>query len=469
MLTISIEDNAVKLTVFQGRRVKAAIAEPLDNGLVQDGVVLDKVKVGNVISGILTSHEIREKEAIACVSSVHSIYRVIYMPNIDKNLMAEAARREMERVSPVPLDTLYSSWQDIKISNVETALCLLGIPRDNIDSVSSTIAEAGLKLKLLELKPLSVARVATEGTATVIDVGEGGFDIVIKDRGIAELIRSLSFSSSSMTDKDKVAQIKDEAARTISYYNSSHPERLIGNETPCYLAGDLKDSLMQALEYFIKPMPAIITYPAGAEEEQYTANTGLASRSNNTVSKYLRVEMNVLPGVSAVGAAPAANLVPVIVFTICTVIVASTFFITQVLMRETVNLQAQVDERTKLVTQAQVQLKQGVDQLKQEQESSKAALNTFKAPLNYLAQQRSSINTELGKAISILPATIYLNNIVYDNVVIYIEGTAPNESMVMDYARELRFSGLYRLVMTTNVENRDYNEIFFRIALTLNR
>ncbi len=469
MLTINIEDNAIRLTVFQGRRVKTAISESIASGLVQDGVVIDKAAVSGVISSILDSHDIKEKEVCACVSGVHSIYRVVYVPNIDRNLLAEAARREMERASPVPLDTLYASWQDMKVSNVETALCLLGIPRDNIDSVSSTIAESGLTLKYLELKPLCVARVANERTATVIDVGESGFDIVIKDRGIPELIRSLSFPSSTMSDLDKVTQIKDEAARTISFYNSSHRERLISNETPCYLAGGLKESLAEALGYVIKSMPPFLAYPSGVAEDQFTANTGLAIRSNKSASRNMQVDINVLPGISAVRAAPSANLIPLVAFAVGAVIVASVFFITQAISRETMNLQIQVNEKTKQVTEVQKQLKEEVDKLKQDLDNSKLAVNSMKTPLNYLAQQRSMVNTELGKVISTLPATMYLTAVTSDGIVINIEGTAPNENMVIDYARDLRYSGLYSLVMINFVQNLDYSEIIFKINIILNR
>jgi type IV pilus assembly protein PilM len=469
MLTIDIDDKSVNLTVYQGRRVRNAVSAFLEDGLVQDGVVVDISAVGRVITDILGTHKITEKEVYASVSGVHSIYRVVYVPNIEKSLLAEAARREMERASPVPLESLYSSWHDIRISRNEIALCLSGIPRDNIDSVTGVIKEAGLRLKWLELRPLAVARVPEEGTAIIIDVRESGFDIVIKDRGIPELIRSLSFSSSTMNDQDKVSQIKEEAARTISFYNSSHRERLIGSETPCYLSGGLKDSLSQTLGYVIKPMPEIMSYPAEVDADVFCVNTGLAVRQNKAASKYMQVGLNVIPGIPTAGAAPEANLVPLVAFAIGAVIVASTFFITQAISRETMNLQTQVNEKTKLVTEAQKQLKEEVDKLKKELDNSKQAVNALKTPIGYLDQQRVRINTELGGVISALPATMYLTAVSSDNVVMNVEGIAPNESMVVDYARDLRYSGLYSLVIITNVENRDYSEIFYKINLILRR
>lgn len=176
-----------------------------------------------------------------------------------------------------------------------------------------------------------------------------------------------------------------------------------------------------------------------------------------------------IPGIPTAGAAPEANLVPLVAFAIGAVIVASTFFITQAISRETMNLQTQVNEKTKLVTEAQKQLKEEVDKLKKELDNSKQAVNALKTPIGYLDQQRVRINTELGGVISALPATMYLTAVSSDNVVMNVEGIAPNESMVVDYARDLRYSGLYSLVIITNVENRDYSEIFYKINLILRR
>src|SRR4030042_988792 len=139
MITLNFEDLTIKLTVVRGKKVSAAFKVPLESGWIQNGVIINKNEVSQVLIKTLTENHINEKEVIACISGVHSIYRFIYAPMVERNLLGEVAQREIERVIPVPLETIYTFWQDVKISKVEMALCLVGVPRDNIDSIIETI------------------------------------------------------------------------------------------------------------------------------------------------------------------------------------------------------------------------------------------------------------------------------------------------------------------------------------------
>ena len=216
---------------------------------------------------LLVDNRINDKDVSVCVSATHSIYRVVFVPRLERALMAEAARKEMERVCPVPLDTLYTSWQDIKTSDVEVGLCLLGLPHDNVDSVIDTMTIAGLRLKSLELKPLAVSRVVDEATAIVVNIQANGFDITVLDDGIPELIRSLTFPQTDMPDTEKIAVVKEELARTVNFHNSSRTERQLGNDTACFISGQTQDMVLQDIGYIVKPLPELLTYfsASGAE------------------------------------------------------------------------------------------------------------------------------------------------------------------------------------------------------------
>ena len=59
MLTVNIEDNSVKITSVRGKRVVFAVETPLQPGWVQNGVVMEKAHVGQVISMVLSQYRIR--------------------------------------------------------------------------------------------------------------------------------------------------------------------------------------------------------------------------------------------------------------------------------------------------------------------------------------------------------------------------------------------------------------------------
>jgi len=111
MITINIEDSLAKITLVSGKRVVFASEAPLEAGWVQGGIVFEKAHVSQVISMVLAQNKIRDKDVVASVSGMQSIYRVVYVPKLDRALLAEAARKEMARAIPVPLASLIPHGQ----------------------------------------------------------------------------------------------------------------------------------------------------------------------------------------------------------------------------------------------------------------------------------------------------------------------------------------------------------------------
>jgi len=469
MLTVNIEDNSVKITSVRGKRVVFAVESPLQPDWVQNGVVMQKAHVGQVISMVLAEYRIREKEVSACVSGIHSIYRVVYVPKLGRALLMEAARKEMERAIPVPLDSLYTSWSDIKISENETALCLVGLPFENVDSVTDVLKLAGLQVKYLELKPLAISRVIDEKTAIMLNVQANSFDLTIINDGIPELIRSLPFAVQGMGDGDKVAMVKEEIDRTVNFYNSSHPNSPLNNQTPFILSGYFRETLFMILQYAVKPAPVLLMYPEGQDDNVFTANTGLALR---TLNRLTRVDLNVIPRAAPSAkqaAATGASPLPLVALIICALAVGGMFVMSSMAESETAKLQAQVNEKAKLLSDMQKTYGAETAKVTTERESYQKILDTVKAPLTSLAAQRSLTNRDIGAAISMLPGTVYLTNIIVGGASIDLEGAAPSEEILLNYTRDLRNLNIYSLVMIRSVNNSSYTEIKFVVTLTLRR
>ena len=469
MLTVNIEDDSVKITSMRGKRVAFAVETPLQPGWVQNGVVLQKAQVGQLISTVLAQYSIREKEVSACVSGMHSVYRVVYVPRLAPALLAEAARKEMERAIPVPLDSLYTSWSDIKISAHEIALCLVGLPFDNVNSITDVLKLAGLQVKYLELKPLATARVTDEKTAIMLNVQAHSFDVTIIADGIPELIRCLPFPEPAMSEGDKAATIKEEIDRTVNFYNTSHPGSPLNNLTPCIISGYYRGTLSMILGYAVKPAPVLLLYPEEQDDNVFTANTGLALR---TLNRLTRVDVNVIPRptpaagqVATTGAGP----LPLVALVICALAVLGMFIINRMGESETIRLQLQMNEKTKLLSDIQKTYRDETAKAIAERESYQKILDTVKGPLTALAAQRDLTKRDLREAISVLPATIYLTKITVSSSSIQMDGAAPSEEILLNYARALRNQGIYNLVLISSMSNSTYTEITFTITVNLKR
>ncbi len=469
MLTVSIEDTSARITCVRGTRVTFASEAPLQPGWVQNGVVLERAHVSQVISMMLAQYKIREKDTVASVSGIHSVYRVIYVPKLDRALLAEAARKEMTRVVSVPLSSIYTSWTDVKISDNEIALCLVGLPFDNVNSVMETLKLCGLRMKYLELKPLAVSRVIDEKTAIAVNVQPNSFDLTVVNDGVPEIIRSLPFSgAATMSDGDKARTVKEEVDRTINFYNSIHQNNPLGQQIYCIVSGILRETLSMVMGYPVKAAPALLTYPPGQEGNDFIVNSGLALRTINQLTK---VDINVMPSATPVARPSAAAIspTPLIALGVCAVLALGMWVMSGTAEKQTSDMQLLLKQKTAQLSSMQTQYRDVTDQAIKSLDIDQQLLNRLNAPIKYLSDQRGLINRDLGQVFASLPATVYLTNVSDDGNVILVQGSAPSEEILLNYARDLRKSGLFKLVLISSVGTSTYTEVTFTMQLTVNQ
>ena len=324
-------------------------------------------------------------------------------------------------------------------------------------------------MKGLELKPLSVARVVDERTAIVVNVQLNGFDITVLGDGIPELIRSLPFPQTAMSDEEKGALFRDEIERTVEFYNSSRIENLLGSDAKCFVSGYLSSELTAVLPYIVKPLPALMTYPQGIDQARYAANTGLAIRVAGG-SRVLKVEFDVTPQAAPFEMAPPkASRAPVVAAVTAAVLIIVVFAMNSIAGITTSSLKAQVDDETKMVADTQKLVKEQGDKAVALRDQSRQTLDRLRTPLDYLSRQRTYSNRDLGDIIAALPGVMYITSLQDNGVSLSISGLALNGDMALEYARSLQQSGLFSKVDITSITNNSYNETNFTISILPNR
>lgn len=464
MFTLDIEDTCIKMMVVKGRRVETAATLPLEPGQVEDGVVVDKPAVSQRIKELMAAHGVVEKQVVLSISGIHSIYRVVSLPRLPKGLLSEAARREMDRVMPVPLNELYTSWQAIPVSDIEIAICLVGLPRNTIDAMLDTLHEAGLESSVMDIRPLALARVTDEKDALIINVQPASFDIVVMVDGIPELLRSLPFPSGDVSAADKVAAVKEELDRTVTFYNSSHKASPINENIAAFVSGELGDMLVEALGYPVKPLPEWLSYPEGFVASEYAANIGLALKQGGIGRSQVRVDINVVPAAYLPKPRPIVEVVSWAFVVIAVAVLVPLAVLTQREYRESSALQTQVD-----AAQLQVRVREGtkadVEELQAKVAQAKAATAVFEQPLDDFEAQRERVNRDLSKVTSLLPGTIDLDSIDYGEEDLEISGTAPDEAAILSYCRSLRDTGRFSEVLVSDMHEVEYNEWDFTLTL----
>jgi Tfp pilus assembly protein PilN len=377
--------------------------------------------------------------------------------------MEEAAKREMERLMPVPLNELYTSWQAINVSDIDTVMCLVGMPRSTVDAMLETLRQAGLQPEAMDVRPLALARVADERDALIINVQPFGFDIVVMIDGIPELLRSLPFPADAASPDEKIAEVKEELERTVGFYNSSHKGSEITNRMAVFVSGELGEMLAGALEYRGKPLPQLLMYTDSLNTSEYAANIGLALRQTRVDISPARVNLNVTPEIYLPKPFPTIQLASWAFILVGIAVLVMFGALTLQKYRGTIALNTQVNN-----IQSQVEARQGTEsaikQLQTQTDAAKKAVAVFKQPLDSAKAQRAKVNGDISRVTSLLPGIIDVTSISYGTG-ITVTGTAPDDTIIVDYVRALRNSGQFSQVLISNMSEIEYNQWQFSLTL----
>ncbi len=471
IVALYIDDTSIRLLTTTGRQVKRWANLSLEAGLVKDGVIVDEAEVAAKVNELLRANRVTAREVVVGLSGLHCLCRVVTLPRLSKTLLAEAVRREAERVVPVPLDQLYLSWQTISTLGKEMQVFIAAFPRNSADALIRTLRQAGVEPYLVDLAPLSLARVVNEATAIIVDVRSTEADIIVMVDRVPQLIRTLSFPSEAQTKQEKLLTVKEEIDRTLKFYNSSHSENPLESNLPIYVSGELAQmsqehqSLSDELGHPVLPLSSPLKCSKQLDSGHYMVNTGLvlkelspAKRATSSV-----VNLNTLPEAQQPEASSPAKILTAAGIVVATGLLVLTAIFVRSTAADTASLQTQLDSTGQLLKQKQTQQqsqKEAIAELEQKVADIEATYITFADALDDFDQQQEIGNNNLDTVTSALPSTVNLSDIINASDELTISGTSPSEADILEYATTLRGSGRFSQVIVTNIEQAEEGMTF---------
>jgi type IV pilus assembly protein PilM len=472
--TIYIDDSAISVLVAKVRKVQKWASMPLESGLVKGGVILEEDAVASKVRELWQNEKIGASRVIAGISGINCLYRLLTLPELPKDILPEAVRREAGRVLGVPLEQLYLSWQTLPSLRGETLIYLTASPRNSVDALISTLHKAGLNPYLMDLRPLALARATTEPGAIIIDLQPASFDIVVITGGIPQVIRSLPLAQEASMEK-KMRIVKEELDRAITFYNSSHMDRPIGAAAPLLVSGELAEQpdtwefLKGRQECSIQPLPSPIEVAEDFPASQYMTNIGLALKELTPGKAAISIiDFNILPRAYQPKARPVSEIlfIPVIIAGIALVVFG--VFFNSTASRHTDALRSELANINQMVISQQVQVKETLA-LNEEASSLEETVAAFTTTLDDFKTGRGEVNGDLAEINSCLLGGIKDSplSISDDGDNIKVTGLASNENAVFSYAKDLRDSKRFVLVVISKMDKlKDKPGMGFTLTLT---
>jgi type IV pilus assembly protein PilM len=475
-VTLYIDDTSIRLLITSGKRIIKWADSPLEPGLVQNGVVQKEAEVANNVKLLFQDLKLRAQKVIVGVSGLHCLTRPFTLPQMPKEMLDEAVKREAKRLLPVPLEQLYLSWQTIPTPNGKTNVFLVAIPCQAADALFKTLAQAGIKPYLMDLKPLALARVAREANTIIVDVQPTEFDILILVDGIPHSIRTVPLPSEVLSWQKKLPMIKKDLERTIEFYNTNNPEKPLLPTQPLLVSGELanekelQESLAKEFGYPVLPIaPPLECSDTGLDPNHYLVNMGLTLKEMAPENRAgsLATNLNVLP--SPYRTKPA-SLTNVLAIPSIAIAVGLSFFLVLLIQNASADIASMYGELNTFDQPLQQRLAQrqalneNIVELQRQITEAETAGGSFTAAVNLVEKQGNQADS-IKVAVDNLPGVMRLTSVNYDGTTLILNGWSPSEEEILSYLRVLDGNDRFSEITITGLSRNESEGMDFTLVL----
>jgi len=476
-IALHIEDNCIKLVIVRGIRIEGWATYHLEEGLVSQGVVIETDKVAAAINELLVLKKVSEKKVSVALSSINSIFRVITLPAVPDKMLSEAVANEAGRILPVSLNDVYHSYQVLpSAQKEEMRLFLAAYPQQSTDALLETMRKAHLKVETLELAPLALARCIKAPKAIVVNAWLTYLDVLVMVDRIPQVIRSVWLPVEGANPAERTAAIREEIERTITFFNNSFPDNAIDKTTPVLICGDLaREEEPLELGYPVSVALPGLQYEGSFDPAGYIVNLGIAlkgSKARGTDDLQSLIDFNALPEAYKT---PSFSLTRVLVPVGLGVAAIGLYY--GWLLVEDARLEASIaKENFTTVQVANARLTAENRVLETELATIEGQLPPLQAEAKTLEDKIKAINVNqayfnsnfgllgsglvknnsgLAATIAVIPEGMLVTDVQLSSEGASITGQAPEEALVLEYARLLRARPEINAVVVSSVEMPD--------------
>ncbi len=468
--TLFIRDDAINLLVMDGKRVDKWASLPLEPGMVSQGRIIDEAQVAEKLKELFKLQKATMGRVIAGLSGHNSVYRIITMPELPEAVLPEAVKREAARVIPVPLDEVYLAHQALPTLMGETRVFLAAYPRNIADTLHRTLEQAGLQPYIMDLAPLALCRTVNEPRSIIVNARLDHLDIVVMADRIPQLIRRLALPGEEASLSERVPTIAEEIDRTIAFYNSSHQEQPLGSTVPMFVCGDLVEvpdswpSLAGKTGCPVSILPSPVESPPGFKANDFIINIGLAFKELLPEGdNFSLVNINALPEIYLPKPVRLPNIIAPIGITIGVGILIYMGFLVYNRASHTDALLAELDPVNSNIAQENREiesLKEQVELIEPQFAALEAITDIFDNTFNSLGAVRDKVSGDLNQIVSVLPRDVNLTDLNHMGDALRVWGEAPDEGDIFEYARDLRASGRFSVVIISSIEAIEVDDEF---------
>ena len=280
---------------------------PLQEGAVEEGIVMDPKEVGIALSKLWSRGPIRSRSVLLGISNQSVLVRYATIPKVPPDKLANVIRFHAQEHLPIPLESVVLDHivvgETIIEDNTVLEVLLVAARRDMLQGFLEALAIAKLEPVDIDVSTLTLMRVlpdaALKRPIAVVNVANGLSNILISAQGSPRMARLVSVKLKDLADglgcalKDVVqvsaenipgrqgvysawtGNLINETRSSINYYqsqdNSHELEAIIINGRGALLKG-IAGEMQQALGL---PVRVVNPFSGFVNGEQKTRGSGI--------------------------------------------------------------------------------------------------------------------------------------------------------------------------------------------------
>lgn len=212
---LDLSDLSVKLTMLKSQGQYLGLARfgkrVIPPGLINGGEITDSRKVGTIVRELLEHSEgdrLTTPYAVCSLPEEKAFVRVIQLPLMKKEEVAEAVKWEAENNIPMTLEEVYLDWEILpspeeKIDHVD--ILIVAVPKVIVDSYLTVLHESGVIPRVFEVESVAIARSILKDSFVrepvfLIDLGETRTSFLIFSGYTLRYTSSIEISSKAFSE-----------------------------------------------------------------------------------------------------------------------------------------------------------------------------------------------------------------------------------------------------------------------------
>jgi Tfp pilus assembly PilM family ATPase/Tfp pilus assembly protein PilN len=457
MLTsLNISSKDVKYLVARGTNVTDWGSLPLPDAL-HNGVIRHPETVGARIKELFAAKKLPRDKVICSLNGLPFTYRFAPLPKMSRPALNEAVMRVARREIPLSPDDMYLSWQAYQDGREEWECLMMGVARHPVDSLIQTLATAGIRPYVLDIKHLLLAGLTGRSDAIIVDFESDFSAITIIADGIPAAMHTVPSLGPGAQPHEEVERLVDELNKMVGFYNNSHPQKNLPETAVVLLTGEttadpaVAESIQNETDYRVEGLDPPLDIPPGLPVDEYAANIGAVlkitapeSKAGTITPPFHHINLGRIVQERKAGLKPAdfikMLLLPVALLAAAGLLVAAAQFQKQS-AAEVAEKQAELSLANQALAQSMARLEQAGQA---ENEIIKLAAST-----EALRQKNEAILTseeyvsDLSRLTDAMPSGMSFTSLDMPGGQITVKGIIDNPARVVQFTRDLEAAGAF--------------------------